>query len=200
MMNKQEFLERLQSSLSGLPKADVEEQLTFYSEMIDDRVEEGVTEQQAIEEIGDIDKLISQIIADVPLTKLVKEKMKPKRKHKAWETVLLILGFPVWGSLLIAAFAVVFSLYLVLWCLIVCCWAVFLSLAASAAALLVGGVGFCITHNSAGGIACIGAGFVVAALSIFAFIGSQAATKGICRLTGKLTVFIKHCFAKKEDA
>lgn len=42
-MNKQEFLTELRAKLSGLPTYDVEERLSFYGEMIDDRTEEGVT-------------------------------------------------------------------------------------------------------------------------------------------------------------
>ena len=38
-MNKSEFLEELRKGLAGLPKDDVEERLTFYGEMIDDRIE-----------------------------------------------------------------------------------------------------------------------------------------------------------------
>jgi hypothetical protein len=42
MMNKQEFLTALKKALSPLSKADLEERLSFYSEMIDDRIEEGL--------------------------------------------------------------------------------------------------------------------------------------------------------------
>ena len=35
VMNKQEFLMKLRKALSGLPKDDIDERLTFYSEMID---------------------------------------------------------------------------------------------------------------------------------------------------------------------
>ena len=84
-MNKQEFLMRLREGLSGLPQNEIEERLTFYSEMIDDRIEEGLSEEQAIGEIGDIDEIISQIVADIPLAVLVKEKVKPSRKLRVWE-------------------------------------------------------------------------------------------------------------------
>ena len=33
-MNKQEFLAQLRKELTGLPKDDIDERLTFYSEMI----------------------------------------------------------------------------------------------------------------------------------------------------------------------
>ena len=47
IMNKQEFIALLRKGLSGLPQKELEERLTFYSEMIDDRIEEGLTETTA---------------------------------------------------------------------------------------------------------------------------------------------------------
>ena len=38
-MCKQDFLDELRAKLIGLPKQELEERLTFYSEMIDDRME-----------------------------------------------------------------------------------------------------------------------------------------------------------------
>ena len=102
-MDKQTFLTRLRNGLSGLPQEDVEERLTFYSEMIDDRMEEGCTEAEAVAEIGPVEEVLAQIVADIPLTKLVKKKMKPKHTLKAWEIVLLVLGSPLWLSLLVSA-------------------------------------------------------------------------------------------------
>ena len=97
-MNKQEFLMRLSKGLSGLPKDDVEERLSFYSEMIDDRIEDGLSEDAAVSEIGDVDKIISQIIRETPITKLAKEKFKPSRALRAWEIVLLVWDCCLRGS------------------------------------------------------------------------------------------------------
>ena len=47
-MNKQEFLSALQNALAGLPKKDRQKTLAFYSEMIDDRMEDGMTEEEAV--------------------------------------------------------------------------------------------------------------------------------------------------------
>ena len=43
-MNKEQFLIELASALAGLPEEDIEKSLEFYSEMIDDRIENGMTE------------------------------------------------------------------------------------------------------------------------------------------------------------
>ena len=198
VMNKQEFLAQLRKGLSGLPKEDIDERLTFYSEMIDDRMEDGIPEETAVCEIGTVDELVSQIIADIPLGKLVKEKITPKKKLKAWEIVLIVLGSPIWLSLLIATFDVIFSLYVVLWSVIIVLWAAFASFVACGLAGIVAGVYFAIGGNVLTGIAMIGAGIVCAGLSVFMFFGCKAVTKGILNLTKKLAIRIKNCFIKKE--
>ncbi len=199
-MNKQEFLVQLCKGLSGLPQDDIEERLTFYSEMIDDRMEEGLSEEDAVCEIGNIDELISQIVADIPLTKLVKEKITPKKRLKAWEVVLLALGSPIWLSLGIAAFAVILSLYVVLWSAILSLWAVFGSVIGYAFGGIVAGIVFACSGNVFTGIAMIGTGIVCGGLSIFMFYGDKAATKGLLILTKKLVIWIKNRFIKKEEA
>ena len=199
-MNKQEFLAQLRQGLAGLPPEDVEERLTFYGEMIDDRVEDGIPEEDAVRGIGTVDEIVSQIIADFPLGKLVRQKITPKRKFKAWEIVLLVLGSPLWLSLLAAAVAVIAALYAVLWCVIVSLWAAFAAVAAGGAAGIAAGVYFAVSGNPLPGIAVIGAGAVCAGLSVFAFFGCKAATKGILKLTGRLVIRVKNAFIKKEEA
>lgn len=198
-MNKQDFIASLRTSLSGLPKQDVEDRLNFYSEMIDDRIEEGLTEQEAVLAIGSVTTVSSQIIADIPLSKIAKEKIKPKRGLRAWEILLLALGSPIWLSLLIAAFAVVFSLYVSVWSVIISLWAVFASLVAFVAGGIIAGIIFIVVGNVLTGVCMIGTALVCAGLSIFSFFGCKAATKGLLWLTKKLAIGIKKCFVKKEE-
>ena len=198
-MNKQEFLAKLRAGLHYLPQDDMEERLTFYSEMIDDRMEDGLSEEDAVSEIGNIDALISQILADVPQTKLVKENIIPKKRLKAWEIVLLVLGSPIWLSLMIAAFAVMLSLYVVLWTVLVSLWAVFVSLICCTIACIVLGFYTSFSGDILQGLAIIGAGLVCGGLSVFMFYGCKAATKGVLILTGKSVLWIKSRFIKKEE-
>ena len=73
-MNKQEFLAGLQKGLSGLPQEDVEERLTFYGEMLDDRMEEGLSEEEAVAAAGSVEEIVGQVVADIPLARIAKEK------------------------------------------------------------------------------------------------------------------------------
>lgn len=197
-MTKQEFLSELKKRLSCLPEQDREERIDFYSEMIDDRMEEGLTEAEAVSEIGSVNEIAEQIIADTPLIKLAKERIKPKKRWQAWEIILLILGSPIWLSLAVAAFAVALSLYAVLWSLVVTVWAVFVTFAACSVGGIVAGVIFIIRGLGFTGIAMIGASFVCAGSAILLFFGSRAATVGVLRLTRAIASGIKKCFAGKE--
>ena len=60
-MNKHDFIAKLRAKLSGLPDSDVRERLGFYSEMIDDRIEEGLSEEAAVSEIGSVDDIAARL-------------------------------------------------------------------------------------------------------------------------------------------
>ena len=198
-MSKQEFLMRLCKGLSELPQNEIEERLTFYSEMIDDRMEEGLSEEEAISAIGSIDEIITQAVTETPLTKIAMERIKPKRRLSAGEVVLLVLGSPIWLSLLIAAFAVILSVYAALCSVIISLWAVFGSLIGCAFGGVVAGIVIACSANALSGTAMLAAGIVCVGLSIFMFYGCKAATKGTLILAKKFVACIKNCFHKKEN-
>lgn len=200
-MTKLEFLDKLKKELNGLPSEDVQKSLDFYGEMIDDRIEDGLSEQEAVAAIGDPHKIAKQILSDIPITKLVKQKIKPKRRMSVLEIVLLILGSPIWLSLFIALFAVVFSIYVVLWSLVIVLWACFAAFCGSA---LGGAIASVCLFASEGDIFAasimVAAALVLIGISILFFFVCRASTKGMVLLTKKLTLRIKFCFLRKERA
>lgn len=129
-----------------------------------------------------------------------KESVKPKRHLRVWEIVILVLGSPIWLSLLIAVFAVALSLYISLWAVIISLWAVFGSVIGCAFGGVVAGIVLACYGNALTGVALIGAGIVCAGLSIFFFYGCKVATKGVLILTKKMVFGIKNCFIKKGEA
>ena len=199
-MNKQDFLDKLCKGLSGLPQDDIEERLTFYSEMIDDHMEEGLSEEEAVSAVGSVDKIVTQAVSEIPFAKIAKERILPKRRLSVGEIVLLALGSPIWLSLGIAAVAVILSFYVSMWAVIISLWAVFVSFGAC----FIGGVIACVVFttvgNIASGFAILAAGIACAGLSIFMFYGCKAATMGAFLLTKKMTICIKNCFVGKEVA
>lgn len=199
-MTKMQFLMSLHDQLSGLPKEDVEQRLNFYSEIIEDSMEEGLSEADAVASLGSIDEIVAQIIEETPLVKIAKEKIRPKRRLKTWEIVLLVLGSPIWLSLLVAAVAVVFAVYVTAWSVIGSLWSVFGSLAAGAFAGLVAGITFTYLGHIPAGMMMLAGGMVCAGLSILMSYGCKAATKAILLLTKKFAVWMKNRWMKKEEA
>ncbi len=198
-MRKQEFLAELAAGLSALPRDDMEERLTFYSEMIDDRMEEGLSEEQAVAEIGTVEEVVARIVAETPLSRLVREKVKPKRTLGVWEVVLLVLGSPIWLSLAIAALAVIFAAYVVVWAFVVAMWALAISLAACFLGGMISSAAFWFQANSPAGAAMFGAGIFCAGLTILLFFGCRDLTKGSLWLSKKAVLGIKSLFFGKGN-
>lgn len=198
-MNKQEFLNNLKIKLLGLPKEEVEERLNFYSEMIEDRIEDGLSEEDAILDIGSIDEITAQIISEIPIMKIAKERIIPNRKLKVWEIILFIICSPLLLVLFISLFIVVLSLYIVLWAIVVAIWAIFVSLGVSGIALIPIGVYFTSIGYLSSGLFVIGGGVICIGLAIFMYFGCFAITKATIILSKKLTLVIKKCFIKKEN-
>ena len=198
-MNKEMFLEELKRKLIGLPQADIDERLAFYSEMIDDRIEDGLTEEEAVAKVGSVDGIVAQIMSEIPLTKLVKEKVKPKRSLRVWEIVLIVLGFPVWFPLLIAFLAIVFAVYVVIWSLAIAVYAVTLGITVSALACIPGTIICIIAHRLIAAVFCLGAGVLLAGIAILLFFACIGITKGMLKLTKGMLLGIKRSFVGKEE-
>lgn len=65
-MNKQEFLAALRAGLSGLSQEDLQRTLDFYAEIIDDCMEDGMTEAEAVVAVGPLDEILSHLRAESP--------------------------------------------------------------------------------------------------------------------------------------
>lgn len=196
-MTKQEFLDALRKYLTGLPQDEIEERISFYSEMIDDEVADGKSEEEVIEQIGSIDDVVMEIAGGIPLVKLVKEKIKPKRKLKAWEIVLLILGFPLWFPLLLTGLILALVFYLLIWILVIVSYAV-------EASMIVASVGALVVFiaSLAGGqfnLISLGISIMCAGgAGLFLFV-CYWATKGTLKFTKFLSRKIKQSFIRKDQ-
>lgn len=197
-MKKSEFLYRLDELLDALPNGDTKRSLDYYGEMIDERVENGMSEEEAVAELGTPESIAEQILGDITPKETTAKAPKRPRKLSTFAIVLLVLGSPVWIALLGAAFAVILSLYVSLWAVIISLWAAFGSLAAVSFGAIVCAVGYLFSGNALSGIAVIGAGIVCAGLAILLFFGCKAATKAAVLLPKWIAVGIKNRSTKKE--
>ena len=195
-MTKQQFLSELRSKLQGLPPADIDERISFYEEMINDRIDEGESEESAVAEIGNVDDVVMDIAKDTPLVKLVKEKIKPKRRIKAWEIVLLVLGFPLWFPLLIAALVLIMVFWILVWVFVIVTYAVEIALAASSVAGVVSF--FAYFMNGEMNYTAIGASIMCAGAAILFVFACIGATKGSIALTKGIITGIKKILIGKK--
>lgn len=197
-MKKVDYLNELRKRLAGLPQEDIDDRVSFYGEMIDDRIEEGLSEEEAIESIGSIESIIAQTMSETPLTKLVKEKIRPKRDLKAWEIILLVLGAPLWIPVVLGAIICILALYFTIWVFIASVYVVDLCLAGSVFASLAGIFVYLKSLNVAGALFAFGSGLAMAGLAIILLIGCIWLTKCLIRFTGSGLLGVKTSFVGKE--
>ena len=196
-MNKNEFLTTLRERLNGLPEEDIIKSMDFYGEMIDDRVEDGMSEEEAVAALGSIEEILSQILSEVSLPKLVKEKVKPKRALKVWEIVLLILGAPLWIPILATILLTVLAIYLSVWSVIISLYAVDLSVAICGLAFVGVAVALLFDGQFVPGGVVFGAGLVCMGLAILLLFAFNMVTKGILWVSKKVLIGIKSLFIGK---
>jgi uncharacterized membrane protein len=198
-MNKPEFISILSDRLTALPATEVDKSVAYFSEMIDDRVEDGMSEDEAVASFESIDEIIEKIMYETPLPVLMKARMKPKGPLSKINIVLIILGFPIWFSLLVAGFAVVLSFYVSVWAVIVSLYATVLSLAVSGIFVIV----FCPLYFASGiasGLFIIGCGLFGIGLAALAFSPVKALSKLLIRLTAWFLKKIKALFIMNRGA
>ncbi len=198
-MKKDEFIARLRKNLSGLPKDEREDRVSFYSEMIDDKLADGYPEEEVIEDLGTPEEVAKEVIGDTPLRTIIKERVKPKRSLRGWEVVLLVLGFPLWFPLVLTVFILFLSGFIVVWSLMIALLAVDL-------ALVVGGIGSIVigimTIQSKGMTSAAfiaGAGMAVTGLGIIFILSTKGILKGLGKLTKKMLVGTKNMVVGKGE-
>lgn len=204
-MHKEEYLSLLGQKLeeSGIPNAD--QMIGFYAEMIEDRVEDGMSEEEAVAAMEDIESIVNQAKADMPITSLVTarvkeshEKAKEKGNGSLW-MVLAILGFPVWFPLLTAFFVVLLAFFVVLWAVVIAVFAVVFAFGIAAAVCLIAGFGvFFGWIPFATTIASWGCSLILGGLMLLLWKPALRLTQGLIRLIRGTYRRIKGWFAGKH--
>lgn len=188
-MTKNEFLKEVGKRFKSLDKNDRQKGIDYCCEIIDDMTEDGLSEEEAVASLGGADKFAESFLSELAQSKSDGAQVTPSKKRKfgAWEIVLLVLGSPLWLSLILAAAAILMSVYITI-------WSVVLSFAVTDLALALSGVaaiGYAIVCMVLLGgvnrmIFLIGAGLVLIGISIFMyylckwlFVAAVKLSKGI---------------------
>ena len=207
-MNKQEFLYELKGKLWALSEEEKKSSLEYYTEMINDRMEDGLSEEEAVAAIGTLDEIVEQIMSESPHAPAVvnqeeKQTAQPKQaKEKGrvqpWIIVLLILGAPLWISLVGVLGSGVLGIYVSLWSVVIALYATAFALAVCAIGLLVAAFSLLWIHQFGKGAVLVGGAFVCAGLAILFFLLSNLAAKGLVALTRLIWNGVTGIFKRKE--
>ena len=132
-MNKTQFCALLGNKLKPyLSPKEMYKTLNFFEEMIDDRIDEGLSEEEAVSQLGDINIIVDQILDEHNIKKRQKKlvwRFIPQKTPSVANIIIAILLFPIW----ITIFSLVASFFLVFISLI-------FSLVVSVIAFFVGGI------------------------------------------------------------
>ena len=196
-MKKEEFLTCVAEGLAGLPQEDIDRWLDYYREMLDDRVEDGIPEESAVAMIGTPDEVAKKIIAETPLPRLIKARVEPVRHKPAWVIVLLVLGAPLWLSLLITALAVVFAVYVTLWSVMLALFATGIGLLAGCLGGVIGFFVMLFGGNPAQAWLLLGGALICGGAGALLCLSLGSLTKGILKCGKAILTGIKSLFAGK---
>lgn len=115
-MDRVSFIKELTNELAyEVRPSELHQLIDYYDEIILDLMEEGYTEEEAVAKLDDPRK-IAQEVAGMP----PEIEVKTPIRMQPWLILILILGFPLWGSLLFSGLMVLLSAYLVIWCIPFC--------------------------------------------------------------------------------
>lgn len=202
-MTKSEFLDCLGGLISEYPSDETNKSLDYYSEMIDDRIEDGMTEAEAIASLGSVHDIANQIKCELPLTTLVKQKALEKTKGEGipvWVIVLLVLGAPVWIPLAISISAVLLSIYITVWAFNFAFWVADLSIGISSIVTIFAAIISIFTGGFLSFLIYLGGAIVLAGLAIILAIGCFYMSKGIIAGTVWLFKQLKKSIVSSKEA
>lgn len=199
-MNRIEYRAALESRLAAVPSAERAKQLDYYDEMICDRMEDGMTEEEAIAMLGDIDEtareILSQYALPSPVSPPAPDKDNRGGSHLWLWITLAILGSPIWISLLAALITVIAALVIVIWSLVISAFAIFFSAAAVGVVGIVFGIGSLFTASASYALFVIGAALAAAAIALFAVPLVKLIFRGAVYLTKSIGLLIAKPFRK----
>lgn len=195
-MTKQLFLNELSAALHGLPREERYRTLSYYDELIDDRVEDGQSEEDAVESLGSPEQIAREILGEE------EPPVSTGTGRKVWMIILLVLGFPFWGSLLLAAAIVLMCVYI---CLFLPAFVLGVMALAFLAGALIGVVGTpfliwdvgLLTGGLPAGLFQLGMSVALLGLAVLSALGFYFTGKATVKAGRAIWRWIRRSFSKK---
>lgn len=191
-MNKTEFLSELELCLHRMKDSEKSKFITYYDEMIDDYVENGMTEAEAVDKIGVPKKIAGELLDNNDSVKL----NFPFTGSRLFNVLITIIGFPLWGSFLLAFILMVFSVYVLIFCLPVATGAATVGFLAASIIGIIGSP-IVMAHSLSTGLMQLGIGIASIGLSFFLCLITIALLKKFLAVNKRFNAFLKKMLKKK---
>lgn len=191
-MTKSAFVDTLRELLKSLNKSECDKFISYYEEIIEDYKESGLTEQEIMKKIGSPEAIADNILSEQGTTNI----KIPSFNSKILNIILLILGFPLWGSLLLAAVLLILSGYIIIWCLPFVTGVSAISFFVAALLSIVGSP-FVMVHVLSLGFAQLGLGISLIGISALLGLITIYLSKKFIVVTKKLSLKILKSFNRK---
>lgn len=189
-MNKEEFLNDLKSKLNSLPEEEKEKTINYYNEIIDDRIETGMSEEEATSQMESI-----QIIAERLLPKGDDKKTTSEKifgfidnffaKHGyLFVLAILVFSFPLWSPVVLGILTFVATVFLLLFAMI--------ALGAVASIVALGIAISFITQSLLSALSALGVSMFLVGITILITIGTT-------KLISKVSNFCKGVYKSIKE-
>jgi uncharacterized membrane protein len=191
-LNKIEFLEILSEYLQKIDKKERDKFITYYDEMIEDYKENGYEELDAVKKIGNPRDIAMNILEEqnVDIVNL------PSSQSKFLKTVLLIIGFPLWGCVLLTVALLILSAIIVIWCVPVTTGAGAFGFFITSIVGIIGSP-FLMMENLSLGVIQLGLGVASIGIAYLLAIVTVTMSKKMISITQVLTCKLSNIYKKK---
>lgn len=108
-VNKETFLSTLDKELNGLTYTEKQNILNYYDELIEDYKEDGCSEEEAVMRLEEPKEIAKRAILEFQPVE--------STSHSSLTKALIILGSPLWASILLSGAMFVLSFLILVWCL-----------------------------------------------------------------------------------
>lgn len=192
-MKKEEFLIKLKQSLKSFSKEEIAGVISYYDEIIAERVEQGQDEDQIIKDLGEIKNITKDIQIELLTTRVNKSDNNLHKISNTFFIVLMLFASPALLPIGIVLFIAFFTVVIVSASLLITCAAITLGLIASLIPTIISLSSSPASAVAAAGVILLGVGISGLLTILFIYV-----TKWILNGIAKLSTLIVRKVNKKE--
>lgn len=201
-MTRQEYLDELRAALAELPADEAARACAFYEEMIDDRIEAGLDEQDAVAQMEPPAEAAARILDELPTVPRAIAQAQAARRTGCGRAALwaaVIVGSPLWVSVLVAALAFVLCGVIMLCIPFVMTWTLAVAfLLCTPVAIFAAG---CAAFAGSGTVALVdlGIGLGMGGVGLLGLIAALFVTRFFVSLLGRFVRWVVSPFWKMPE-